>query len=145
MNEPTLSRRVTVVNDQGLHLRPLDMFVRCASDFDAEIQVVKGDVRADGKSILSLLTLVAKAGSQLLIEATGHDAEEALAALVDLVESGFVEEGLADTMETATAATDTVELDTSRRDTDVLDMTQAKSEVSDTQADTEVADTEQGR
>ena len=146
MNEPTLSRRVTVINKQGLHLRPLDMFVRCASEFDAKIEVVKDTVRADGKSILSLLTLVAKAGSQLLIEATGHDAQEALAALVELVEGGFVEADSADANETGTAETDTVVLDTAQTDTDVLDTTQAKSEVSDTQqADTEVADTEQGR
>lgn len=127
-------------------MRPLDMFVRCASDFDARIQVVKDEVRADGKSILSLLTLVASAGSQLLIEATGHDAEEALATLAGLVEGGFVEQDSVDAEETGTADTDTIALHMSQTDTDVFDTTQTQSEASDTKpADTEKADTEQGR
>jgi phosphocarrier protein len=122
------------------------MFVRCAVEFDAKIEVVNDDVRADGKSILSLLTLVAKAGSLLLIEATGHDAEQALAALVGLVEGGFVEEGEAAAEEPGTAETDTVVLDPALTDTDVHDTTRAKSEVSEpTEVDSEVADTEQGR
>jgi phosphotransferase system HPr (HPr) family protein len=112
MNEPTLSRRVTVINEQGLHLRPLDMFVKCAGQFDAKIEVVKDAERADGKSILSVLTLVAEAGSELLIEATGHDAEEALAALVALVESGFVVEDSADARPANTEVTDTTRADT---------------------------------
>jgi phosphotransferase system HPr (HPr) family protein len=117
------------------------MFVRCASEFDAKIEVVKDNERADGKSILSLLTLVARAGSQLLIEATGHDAQQALAALVELVEGGFLEEELADVTES-----DTVLLDSSQTESDVLDTTQTKSEVSASeQADAEAADTEQGR
>lgn len=97
MNDQTISRRVTVVNDQGLHMRPLDIFVKRATQFDSQIVVIRDTERADGKSILSILTLGAEKGTQLLIEATGQDAEVALAALVELVESGFPEDNSVDT------------------------------------------------
>ena len=92
MTQITASRTVTVVNPQGLHARPVDLFVKLAVQFKSKIEVVKAGVRVDGKSILSVLTLAAEQGTQLSIEATGHDAEEALEALTGLIESGFAEE-----------------------------------------------------
>lgn len=84
--------RVCITNRQGLHLRPADMFARTASQFQATIDVVKGGQRVDGKSVLSIVTLVAEQGTELSIEAKGPDAQEALRALVELVERGFEEE-----------------------------------------------------
>ena len=92
MTQITASRLVTVVNPQGLHARPVDQFVKLAVQFKSKIEVVKAGERVDGKSILSVLTLAAEQGTQLSIEATGHDAEEALEALTGLIESGFAEE-----------------------------------------------------
>jgi phosphocarrier protein len=91
MNERTLSRKVTVINEQGLHMRPLDIFVKRANQFDATIEVIRETERADGKSILEIMTLGAERGTELLIVATGRDAEAALSALVELVETGFAE------------------------------------------------------
>lgn len=85
----TLSRRVVITNRQGLHARPADMFVRAASRFQARIEVIKDGNRVDGKSILGVLTLVAEEGSELQIEASGPDAQAALKALSQLVESNF--------------------------------------------------------
>ena len=45
--------------------------------------------RVDGKSLLSILTLGVQQGSEITIEAVGHDAEAALEALVRLIERGF--------------------------------------------------------
>ena len=92
MTQITASRTVTVVNPQGLHARPVDLFVKLAVQFKSKIEVVKAGVRVDGKSILSVLTLAAEQGTQLSIEATGHDAEAALDALTGLIENGFAEE-----------------------------------------------------
>ncbi len=87
------SQTVTIVNSQGMHARPADLFVRTASRFDASVHVVKDGERVDGKSILSILTLVAEKGTKLAIEAEGPDASEAIQALVRLVELGFDEIG----------------------------------------------------
>jgi len=93
MGDSTATRTVTVVNPQGLHARPADLFVRLANQFDASIEVTKGNERVDGKSILDILTLGAEKGSQLVIVATGRDAQAALIALAKLIEQGFVESG----------------------------------------------------
>jgi phosphocarrier protein HPr len=89
MSEPTVSRKVVVTNPQGLHARPADQFVKLASRFASRVELVKGSERVDGKSILSLLTLAATEGTQLSIEATGSDAQQALEALADLVAHNF--------------------------------------------------------
>jgi phosphocarrier protein len=90
MSEPVVvRRRVEVVNAYGLHMRPADKFVRLAKSFQAEVWVYHGDTRVNGKSILSMASLAAECGTILDIEARGPDADEALAALAELVEAGF--------------------------------------------------------
>jgi phosphocarrier protein HPr len=91
MGTPNATKTVTVVNPQGLHARPANMFVQLANTFVSTIEVVKDGERVDGKSILGILTLAAEKGSQLALEATGEDANNAIEALVKLVEQGFSE------------------------------------------------------
>ena len=91
---PTIDqeRSVTIKNTEGLHARPADQFVRLARQFDSEITVCKHGVDAvDGKSILSILTLCATRGTELIIRAQGDDAEDAVCQLSKLVELGFDE------------------------------------------------------
>ena len=73
-------------------MRPAYMFAETAARFDSNIEVVKDDIRIDGKSVLSILTLGAAQGSQVHIEANGADAQDAVNALAELVSSGFVVE-----------------------------------------------------
>ncbi len=89
MSESKAIREVTIVNPQGLHARPAYLFAELAGTFDSTIELVKDGERIDGKSILSILTLAAVEGSHLSVEATGADAEQAIAALADLVQAGF--------------------------------------------------------
>lgn len=93
MADRTINRIVTVRNPQGLHARPADMLVRLANQFQAHIEIVKEGERFDGKSILSVMTLGAAEGTQLLLEATGLDADDALDALAELFGRGFDEMG----------------------------------------------------
>jgi phosphocarrier protein HPr len=93
MTEGTVTRIVVVTNPQGLHARPADMFVKTASQYQSNIEVIKDGERVNGKSILDILTLAAVVGSQLQIEATGPDADAALTALAELVLRDFDENG----------------------------------------------------
>jgi phosphocarrier protein len=68
------------------------MFAETAARFDSQIEVVKENVRIDGKSVLSILTLGAAQGSEVHIEAKGQDAQAAVDALAELVMSGFAVE-----------------------------------------------------
>ena len=83
---------VTIQNRLGLHARPAMSFVDTASSFGADIRVRKGDQEVDGKSIMQLMMLAATQGTQLHICAEGSDAQQAIAALQQLVDSKFDEE-----------------------------------------------------
>ena len=78
-------------NPQGLHARPAQLLVATANRFRAEVRVRHGEVEANGKSILDVMTLIAPQGALLRFEAEGEDAEEALRALADVVRRGFDE------------------------------------------------------
>lgn len=91
MNEQKLSRTVVVTNPQGLHVRSADLFVKTASRYQTDIEVVKDNLRVNGKSILDILMLAATEGTTLSIEAGGADAADAIEALVQLIEQNFGE------------------------------------------------------
>ncbi len=82
---------VVVEHEVGLHLRPMSKFIQLAQTFSSDIQVTHGDKTANGKSPLSLMTLGANQGAKITIRAEGEDAENALAALEELVKSNFGE------------------------------------------------------
>ena len=82
-------RTVVVCNPQGFHARPAYMFAELASRFDCAVELVKDGERIDGKSILEIITLGASQGTRLSIVTSGPQAEDALVALVQLVDQGF--------------------------------------------------------
>jgi len=78
-------RQVGVNNVLGLHLRAADKFVRLAKAFQSDVRVCCEGIIANGKSILDLLSLAAECGTMLALEAQGCDAEDAVAALANLI------------------------------------------------------------
>ncbi|HEV3002821.1 MAG TPA: HPr family phosphocarrier protein [Pirellulales bacterium] len=92
MSQEKITRMVVVANPNGLHARPADMIVRTATRFASKIELVKGQERVNGKSILEIMTLAAVAGTRLSIEADGPDAALALDALAELFGRNFAEE-----------------------------------------------------
>jgi len=72
---------VTLPADVDLHARPAANFVRMALGFDADLQVAAGEREVDAKSLLSVLALGAKGGTELRLTASGQDAAAALGAL----------------------------------------------------------------
>ncbi len=93
---PVARRQVEITNAYGLHMRPAEKFVRLAGQFQSDIRVIHHGNSHNGKSILDLTTMAAECGTQLELEASGDDAEEAVAALAELVFAQFYEtqEGL---------------------------------------------------
>lgn len=87
-----VERTVTVSNRQGLHARPAAEFVKLASTFESEIFVEKDELEVNGKSIMGVMMLAAEPGTTLAIRADGEDSDEAVEALVALVEDGFGED-----------------------------------------------------
>ena len=85
---------VTVPNRLGLHARPAMLFAERAQDHAADVRVRRsdGDEPVDGKSIMHLMMLAATKGTELVIEASGAGAQEAVDALHALVAGGFSED-----------------------------------------------------
>ncbi len=87
------SRRfVTIVNERGLHARAAAKFVKLAGAFDAAVVVERGGVSVEGGSIMGLMMLGAGPGVELILAASGAQADAALDALTDLIARGFDED-----------------------------------------------------
>ena len=87
----TAERTVTIVNRNGLHARPAAEIVKTAARFKSDIVLVRDDLEVNGKSIMGVMMLAAEFGSTLKLRANGPDAEQAVAALADLVAARFGE------------------------------------------------------
>jgi len=85
-------RIVTIRNKTGLHMRPAGEMVRIASRFVSEISITKDELSVNGKSIIAVLSLAAEPGCSITIQADGTDAQEAVNALVKMVENNFGED-----------------------------------------------------
>ena len=81
------ARTVILPATVDLHARPAADFVRAAMGFAASITVAAGARDADAKSLLSVLALGAKGGTELRLSASGGDAEAALDAMAERVAS----------------------------------------------------------
>lgn len=86
-----VERDVVLTNKMGLHARPSTQIATTAGRFAADIQLEKGGLVVDAKSVLELLMLAAECGSTLTIRADGADADDAVAAVAGLIESRFGE------------------------------------------------------
>lgn len=88
-----MTRTVTILNPTGFHARPARNFVDRANEgyADTAVTLTKGAKVINGKSVLSMLTLGAKCGDTIALEALGGNEEGALRELGDLLESIFQE------------------------------------------------------
>ena len=87
-----LKQEVQIANKMGLHARPAMQFVDLANKFASKITVSKGSQCVNGKSIMEMMLLAAGEGTKLLLAADGADAQGAIEALKELVDSKFDEE-----------------------------------------------------
>lgn len=70
----------------GLHSRPAAELVKVANKFKSKISIKHGEIEADAKSILSVITLGVGYKSTLVLIVEGEDEKEALDTIVDFFE-----------------------------------------------------------
>lgn len=80
-----------VVNALGLHARAAAQLVKLSNRFKCDVYVVKDDQEVNGKSIMGVLMLAATQGSLIVVRTEGEDAESALKAIGELIDTGFGE------------------------------------------------------
>ncbi|MEH1874547.1 phosphoenolpyruvate--protein phosphotransferase [Nostoc sp.] len=98
LESPTREIRLIVSNRLGLHARPAAQFVGTATRFQSQILVqnlTRNTELVRGDSINQVTTLGVRQGHELLVTATGSDADEALGALQGLFANNFGEDNVA--------------------------------------------------
>ena len=84
-----VEKEVVVNSDACIHARPAMMIVREAMKYPCDITLIKDNVEADGKSIMSVLGLAIISGSRLVIRADGEGAPELVDYIIKLIENDF--------------------------------------------------------
>ena len=86
-----VSKKIIVKNVSGLHLRPTGLLCNEAIRYQSSIKFQFGNTLTNAKSVLSVLGACVKSGDEIEFVCEGTDEEEALAAMISLVESGLGE------------------------------------------------------
>ncbi len=85
----TATRKVVIISRHGLHVRPCLAIVNTINRHQATVTVRKGSQAVDGSNMMGLISLAAPQGTELVLSATGPQAEAALDALAGLFASQF--------------------------------------------------------
>ncbi|WNO62183.1 HPr family phosphocarrier protein [Rheinheimera sp. MMS21-TC3] len=83
---------VTIVNQLGLHARAATKLAQLCQQFSAKIELIQDKQTADANSVLALLMLASSKGKTLQVATEGTDAQQALDAVVNLINNGFDED-----------------------------------------------------
>ena len=86
-----LTREVTISNKLGLHARAAAKLVGVAARYGSDIMLDKDGQRINGKSIMGVMMLAASRGTVLQLQVSGDDEEQAMHALVALIDDKFGE------------------------------------------------------
>lgn len=87
----SIEKDLTIVNQRGLHARASAKLVKLVETFEADVLVSKDGQTVGGTSIMGLMMLAASPGCCIRVCVSGTDADAALTAISELVESGFGE------------------------------------------------------
>jgi phosphocarrier protein HPr len=87
-----IARDLLIINQRGLHARASAKFVQLADSFRATISVEKDGIKVGGTSIMGLMMLAASPGCSIRVTASGPEAEQAIAAIEQLIATRFGEE-----------------------------------------------------
>lgn len=83
--------KVVVKHEAGLHARPASLFVKLAKQFSSDIKITSNGKTVSAKSLVLIITLAVQPNTEIEVRADGSDEQEAIAALVGLVERNFIE------------------------------------------------------
>ena len=92
--EGAVSKELLIINKRGLHARASAKFVQTVERFSAEVWVTRGSETVGGTSIMGLMMLAAAPGTTIVVSAIGPEAQAAITAITELIESKFNEESM---------------------------------------------------
>ncbi len=86
-----LTISIKIINKLGLHARASAKLTQVANQFKAHVWIEKNNKKVNAKSIMGVMMLAASQGSDVIITTEGSDEQEALNAIVDLINDYFGE------------------------------------------------------
>jgi phosphocarrier protein HPr len=84
-------KKVIIANKLGLHARAAARLVALTSKYSSKVQLICGDKKVNGKSIMGIMMLAASAGSQVEVIAEGDDEQELVDEIENLIGNKFYE------------------------------------------------------
>lgn len=90
-----VTRNLVVSNSAGFHLRVASMISKAVSAYEADIFLAHGSYKADCKSCLDLLAIMAPCDTKLTLEVEGDQAEEIADMIADMFKNKFWEDEFA--------------------------------------------------
>ena len=86
-----VSKKVTVVNAMGFHMRPAMSFANAMTKYPCDVTISVNGITTDGKSIMNIIAACIKCGMEIEISCNGEREEEALNEAVAMIAGGFGE------------------------------------------------------
>jgi phosphocarrier protein HPr len=86
-----ISSTTTIVNKLGLHARASAKLTKMAGSFPCEVWMSRGERRVNAKSIMGVMMLAAGLGSEVILETNGEREQEAMDAILALMQDKFGE------------------------------------------------------
>ena len=86
-----VSKKLTIVNAQGFHMRPASAFANALAKYDCDVILKVNGKDVNAKSLMNIIAACIKCGNEVEVVCTGADEEAALAEAAAMIESGFGE------------------------------------------------------
>jgi phosphocarrier protein len=86
-----IKTRITISNRLGLHARASAKLTKLAGSFPCDVFMSRGERRINAKSIMGVMMLAAGLGSEVEVETSGEREQEAMDALLALINDKFGE------------------------------------------------------
>lgn len=86
-----IQTQINISNKLGLHARASAKLTKLAGSFPCEVWISKGERRVNAKSIMGVMMLAAGLGTSVVIDTDGPGEQEAMNALVDMINDKFGE------------------------------------------------------
>ena len=87
-----VSKKLTVVNSQGFHMRPAMAFANAMTKYPCDVFINTGNAKINGKSLMNIIAACIKCGTEIEITCEGEQEQEALNEAVAMIESRFDEQ-----------------------------------------------------
>ena len=84
-----VSKKLTLVNPQGFHMRPASLLASAMGKYSSKITIKFNGSEYNGKSLLNIMAACIRCGSEIELVCDGADESEALAEATQLIEGGL--------------------------------------------------------